>query len=471
MSGAPACTISCLARSALLESLFVRQWQCQRCCIMKRLLFSLIASIAFASAAVADPLVWHGKFDIASGRGEKGPWQQNNSRYNYVDDATVTIDQQGNVDMAWVDQGRKDVFFQRLASDGRTRLAEPVNVSRSPDTFSWLPRMARAPDAPETIYVLWQEIIFSGGSHGGDILFARSDDNGVTFSKPVNLSNSIGGDGKGRINRDIWHNGSYDMVAGPDGLLYAAWTEYDGPLWFIRSIDSGKTFSRPQRIADGAKPARAPSLALGKNRALYLAWTTGDGLADIHVAKSEAGGAGFGNACIVAPDDAYSDAPKLVASPDGVLHLVYAQSSGGPFEKYQIRYTRSSDGCNFEAPREISSPLPDEAESAAYPSLSIDAAGRLYILFELFPDYRERPHGLGITVSADGGNSFSKPASVPYSKDPDGGANGSHQGLLMKKLAVNDIGAVAVVNSSLKHGKGSRVWLILGTMEPVRPLR
>jgi hypothetical protein len=32
--------------------------------------------------------------------------------------------------------------------------------------------------------------------------------------------------------------------------------------------------------------------------------------------------------------------------------------------------------------------------------------------------------------------------------------------MLMRKLAVNGPGAVAVVNSSMKHGEKSRVWLM-----------
>ena len=40
----------------------------------------------------------------------------------------------------------------------------------------------------------------------------------------------------------------------------------------------------------------------------------------------------------------------------------------------------------------------------------------------------------------------------------------SHQGLLMKKLAVNAGGAIAIVNSSLKENERSRVWLIRGQM-------
>ena len=304
------------------------------------------------------------------------------------------------------------------------------------------------------------------------MLFARSDDNGASFSKPVNLSSSVGGDGKGRINREVWHNGSYDLIAGPNGLLYAAWTEYDGPLWLIRSSDGGRSFSQPGRIAGDIRPARAPSLALDNQRALYRAWTTGDDpAADIHVAKSEDGGCSFGKPCIVAPDNGYSDAPKLMASPDGVLHLVYAQSRAGPFDMYQVHYARSMDGCHFDPPIGISTPLPDAVESASFPSLSIDNAGRIYVLFELFPDYRKRPRGLGMTVSIDGGNTFGTPFSIPHGEDPAGGSNGSQQGLLTKKLAVNSAGVVAVVNSSLKQDRESRVWLMPGKAKAVEQVR
>jgi hypothetical protein len=430
----------------------------------------LVAGGAYAAAA---PLAWKGGTEIAAGRGEHGPWHQNESRYDYVDDPAAAIDGRGDVAVAWVDQGRKDVFFQRIAPDGSKQFAEPVNVSRSPATFSWLPRVVLAPkpngatNAAQQVFILWQEIIFSGGSHGGDMLFARSQDGGKTFSTPANLSNSIGGDGKGRINKDVWHNGSYDLMADADGTLYAAWTEYDGPLWLSRSVDGGASFSRPQRIAGGgnAKPVRGPSLAAGPGHTLYLAWTTGeDNGADIHVAKSTDGGLSFNAPQAVAPSKGYSDAPKLAVDRAGVLHLVYAESAGGPFDRYQVRYTRSADGArNFDTPREISAPLPPSTESAAFPSLEIDGSGTLYVLWEAYPDHRERPHGLGIAVSQDGGNSFSAPALVPGSADPGGGTNGSHQGLLMKKLAVNGNGAVAIVNSCLRQDRYSRAWLLRAT--------
>lgn len=422
-----------------------------------------------ASVAAADPMppvVWQGVVEIAVGRGERGPWQQNESRFDYVDDPAVAINEKGEIAVAWVDQARKDVFFQRVSPDGAKQLARPLNISRNPASFSWLPRVVIAPDAPEKVFILWQEIIFAGGSHGGDIFFARSLDGGTTFSEPVNLSNSVGGDGKGRINRDIWHNGSLDLAPGADGALYAAWTEYDGPLWFSRSSDGGASFSQPQRIVFVAKPARAPSMTVGSDGAVYLAWTTGDDEgADIHFVKSTDGGRSFSAPRVVAPSKGYSDAPKLGVDAGGTLHLVYAESEGGPFDRYHIRYTRSMDGGRtFQAPRDISQPAPKSIVSEAFPALAFDAGGNLYVMWELYHDHRQRPRGLGLVVSPDGGRSFTAPAVVPDSIDPAGGSNGSHQGLLMKKLGVNGRGELAIANSSLKENERSRVWLIRAKM-------
>ena len=428
---------------------------------MKRLFALLLAAFAATTAQPAEPLSWRGSTEIAAGRAERGPWRMNESKFDYVDDPSVAIDDRGEAAVVWVDQSRKDVFFQRISATGAS-LGEPVNVSRSPAVFSWLPRVALSPREPRKVFVLWQEIIFSGGSHGGDILFARAEDGGKTFSGPLNLSNSVAGDGKGRISRDIWHNGSLDIAADADGAVYVAWTEYEGALWFDRSGDGGRSFSPPRRIAGGSreKPARAPSLALGPNRAVYLAWTVGeDNSADIRVARSADGGASFDKPRIVAPSPGYSDAPKLAVDPRGALHLVYAESSGGPFDRSRIRYTRSTDGASsFEPPREIS------AQGAGFPALSVDAKGNLYVLCELFPDPRGYPRGLALAVSRDAGGSFTPPALVPGSIDPAGGLNGSNQGLLMRKLAVNGRGAVAIVNSSLKPNERSRVWLIRGAL-------
>jgi hypothetical protein len=115
----------------------------------------------------------------------------------------------------------------------------------------------------------------------------------------------------------------------------------------------------------------------------------------------------------------------------------------------------------FEQPREISGPQ-TEFESRHFPALSVDDADNLYVLWERFPGRRIRPIGLGFVCSNDGGRTFASPSVVPGSADPELGFNGNQQGLLMRKLAVNGAGAIAVVNSTFKRSETSHVWLFRG---------
>ncbi len=390
----------------------------------------------------------------------------NRSEFHYVDDPTVAVDDDGIIAVAWVDQSRKDIFFQSYAADGGTRLPAPVNVSRSPAVFSWLPRMLTGSGERGAVYLLWQEIVFSGGSHGGEIFFARSRDGGRTFDDPINLSNSIAGDGKGRQTRKRWHNGSLDLATAPDGTLYAAWTEYEGTLWLSRSSDAGKRFSTPMRIAGGSgdHPARGPSLAVGADGTVYLAWAVGeDRTADIHMTLSDDAGWSVAAPWVPVDNDAHADAPKISVDDAGTVHLVYAESTAGPSGRYRIRYSRSRDrGRTFDPPRGISSPLADGVAGAAFPDMRLDRNNNLYVVWERFPTAGGRPRGLGFTYSVDAGHSFAPAAVVPGSADPELGDNGSRQGLLMRKLAVNATGALAVVNSTFRAGAASRIWLFRG---------
>ncbi|MDX1402326.1 MAG: sialidase family protein [Kiloniellales bacterium] len=426
------------------------------------------ALIAASAEAQADPLgvTWEEKFEVTSGKGYRGPWRMNDSEFDFVDDPTVAITEEGFVGIAWVDQSRQDIFFQLFGPDGKGRLEEPVNVSKSPQIFSWLPRMVIAPGEASEVYILWQEIIFSGGSHGGEILFARSANGGRTFSQAINLSNSIAGDGKGRLTLRSWHNGSLDLAISPQGNLYAAWSEYEGNLWFSRSTDRGSSFSDPLLIAGGpdAKPARGPSLSVSAEGAVYLAWTVGeDRAANIHFAMSEDSGRSFSATRTVFESDGHADAPKIAVDGRGTVHLVYAESPAGPFQRYHIRYTQlDGRGRILMEPSEISGPSMTGFEISGFPALSLDGEDNIYVAWELFANPKGYSRGLGYTTSSDGGRTFALPSVIPGSVDPAHGVNGSQQGLLMRKLAVNGAGRIAVVNSTFKKNRASRIWLTRG---------
>ena len=116
----------------------------------------------------------------------------------------------------------------------------------------------------------------------------------------------------------------------------------------------------------------------------------------------------------------------------------------------------------LEEPKKISSPQTEQFESVSFPALSLDGEDNIYVIWELFPSLRNYPRGLGMTYSSDGGRTFASPSVIPGSVDPALGTNGSQQGLLMRKLAVNGAGTVAVVNSTFKRNQTSHIWLFRG---------
>jgi hypothetical protein len=430
------------------------------------LLAAALCAMPVWSRADPLPVTWSERIEVAHGNALVGPWLMNESVWEYVDDPAVAITDQGNAGVAWAEQSRKDILFQVYGPNGRARFAEPANISRSPHIFSWLPRLIMTSGHPEEVYVLWQEIIFSGGTHGGEIFFARSADGGRTFSEPLNLSNSPAGDGKGRLTKGVWFNGNLDLARSADGTLYAAWTEYEGALRFSRSTDGGASFSAPALIAGGPResPARGPSLGVGPGGEIHLVWTLGEEqAADIHYAVSTDKGRTFGTPRAIVQSGGYSDAPKIAVDGRGTVHLVYAESPSGPLERYHVRYTQSKDGRGpFQEPVEIPGMHSKIFRSVGYPSLDLDGRGNLYVLWELFPDDQLRSTGLGLTFSGDGGKSFASPVVIPGTLDPDLGFNGNLQGLFMKKLAVNKAGDMAIVNSTFKQEKSSYIWLIRG---------
>jgi len=412
------------------------------------------------------PLQWETPVKVAEGQAFRGPWRMNESDFRYVDDPAVAITDQGYIALAWVNQEEQNLYFQLYDPENNTVLDQPIDVSRSPEIFSWLPRIAvdsSEDGSPQKIYLIWQEIVFSGGSHGGELFFSRSEDGGRTFQPPLNLSNTTAGVGKGRLSPDRWDNGSFDLLLTEAGDLYVSWTEYEGPLWVSHSYDGGVSFSEPVHVAGTENdPTRAPSLAAAKDGTLWLAWTRGeDHDGKVHLAYSKDNGGSFSDPLLVGSGRDHVDAPSIGIDSAGTLHLAYAQARS--LNRYSIYYSRLKPGEDqFERPRGVSSTGLLDLRSQAFPTLALDPRDMVYIIWETFPVRSARPQGLTMTLSLNGGTSFFPPGPVPESGQPENGHNGSGQGLLMKKLAASSGGEFVVANSTYLSGSHSAVWLYRG---------
>ena len=96
---------------------------------------------------------WAGveRVEVTRGNAHRGPWRMNESDFDYVDDPTVAITDDGHVGVAWADQRRQNIFFQMYMPDGQARSSQPVNVSSHPGIFSWLPRLVIPPGDAQRI--------------------------------------------------------------------------------------------------------------------------------------------------------------------------------------------------------------------------------------------------------------------------------------------------------------------------------
>lgn len=440
--------------------------------IRLELLLTIIVFLLPGTSLQATPptpaaIHWNKPIHVDTGSAYRGRWRMNRSVFRYVDDPSVDIDQNGTVTVGWVRQSSKDIYLQKFDTQGNKILGAPSNVSGTPGVFSWFPRVKVSPHDPDFIYVLWQEIVFSGGTHGGEIFFSRSTDGGESFSDPTNLSGSKAGDGKGRLTEDRWDNGSLDLAVAPDGELYASWTEYEGRLWLSRSTNRGASFSNPKLINIGSdtKPARGPSVTADKNN-VFLTWTVGgEPEADLRFIRLNRKGRGYGLPSVVQASNGHSDSPKLEIDNNG-LHLAYAESPGGRFGRYHIRYATLGNTSNrFVDDRRISGTIEKGYSSLNYPSLELDGAGNPYVIWERFIHKNRRSRGLGLTYSMDGGDNFVSSFTLPETPGMTDGFNGSQQGKLMEKMSISDDGKIAVVNSTFVPQATSDVWLYVGEIE------
>lgn len=131
------------------------------------LLMTVVISFPLCGSSAGEPgektnPAWNPPIEVATGNGHRGPWRGNNSEYDFVDDAAVAVNDHGYVAVAWADLPQLDLFLRLYAPDGTAVFEEAVNVSRSPEVFSWIPRLVMSDGATPgeiTIHAIWQDIV------------------------------------------------------------------------------------------------------------------------------------------------------------------------------------------------------------------------------------------------------------------------------------------------------------------------
>jgi len=96
-----------------------------------------------------------------------------------------------------------------------------------------------------TVYLVWQESVNDKSNKNNyDVYFKKSENNGNTFSKPINLSNNTG-------------FSEHPQIAVTKNGIYIVWADNTNSnnteIMFTKSEDNGTTFSKVINLSKNSK--------------------------------------------------------------------------------------------------------------------------------------------------------------------------------------------------------------------------
>ena len=253
----------------------------------------------------------------------------------------------------------------------------------------------------------------------GDRVFVdRSADRGRHISQPVAITPE-------KVNLDKGPDSRPALAIDGNGRVFVAYDifkdkDYNGEVFFSRSLDGGRTFSAPQPLVDNSASQRFATLTIGPSGALFAAWLDKRGVvaaekqgktypgAALAFSWSRDGGAHFTPSKIAKPNTC--ECCRLGVGFDGPGRpvVVFRNVFGGTVRDHAI--------ISFAAPDE-----PGPAYRVAVdhwrlmgcphqgPSLAISEAGTYHVVWFTQGDARK---GVFYARSTDGGKHFSKPMAL-----------------------------------------------------------
>jgi hypothetical protein len=292
--------------------------------------------------------------------------------YRISGDVSVAFDNQGHAIICYIafdklgtfnywahGATRNGIFVRRSPDGGKTWEADHIPVAEQPSSpgipFEDKPYVVADNSKSKyagNLYIGWTRWRIADSQ----MVLSRSTDDGKTWSQPIEIDAHTG------LPRD--DNGAaegFDGVVGPDGKLYAIWSQ-DNAIMLTSSRDGGKTFSHARAIIHTAPIMFAlqtlerangfPQIAIDpKTTRLYVTWSDyRNGDLDVFIASSDNGGKHWAAPVRVNNDPIHDGAEQffqwLAVDPtDGSINVLFYDRRGDPQNRKQIVVlARSTDG-------------------------------------------------------------------------------------------------------------------------------
>ena len=249
----------------------------------------------------------------------------------------------------------------------------------------------------------------------GQVYVTHSGDMGHSFAKPVAVTH-------GKVQLDSGPDARTALAVDKAGRVFVAYeifkdNDFNGEVFFGRSLDHGQSFSAPRPLVDNDASQRFAALAVGPNGNLFAAWLDKRGVvaaekegktypgAALGYEWSKDGGASFTpskiakdntcECCRLGVAFTAPDRPAVVfrnvfggtVRDHGIITFVN-ETTPGPFHRVSVDNWRLN-GCPHQGP-----------------SLALSGTGTYHVVWSTQGDARK---GLFYARSKDGGKSFSTP--------------------------------------------------------------
>ena len=230
---------------------------------------------------------------------------------------------ENHVYLSWEDnsKGSFDVFLTK-SDDYGVSFHVPVNVSANAGQ-SGTPQIVISQNL---VYVVWMDNI----SGNYDILFAKSSDGGNSFTTPIDISN-------------LHADSGYPQFTVSGNNVYVVWTQttsnlsYD--IFFVKSTDGGNTFDRPINLSNNVGSSGWPKIASDGGGNIYVSWVdSSPGRFDVFITKSSDGGITFENPTNVS-NSVNESYESNMAALNNVIYLVWQEGLQG---NHTIAFSKST---------------------------------------------------------------------------------------------------------------------------------
>jgi BNR repeat-like domain len=237
-------------------------------------------------------------------------------------DMAMAIGSDDAIHVAWADEiSNTDIFYMR-STDGGTSWSAAKGIGLTP-FGSYKP--ALAPDANNTIYIVWEE--YTSGSW--EIFWKKSTDGGITW---------------GANKRLTWNSGSSyapSIAIDSSHAIHVAWydnTPGNYEVCYKRSTDGGVNWSGLKKLSGTSDLSEQPAIALDSGNAIHIVWDEWQ-LGEVYYRQSTDGGITWTATTRLTWTSGRSEYTAMAIGASDTIHVVWQDET--PYNR-EIYYKRGN---------------------------------------------------------------------------------------------------------------------------------